>query len=163
MSKRVKIKPNDDMTNIGWRKSITIKYPYIKDGKIFCQEIDFYVKDFGVCKICGSNSYLWLVRQLHGGVGLACTYCRTYDSTVSKEAGIPRKPYEITLQECIEIFKAKGIKENDRDLRPFLKLRKKSARKYAKRKRPEELQKFKTKKSKKKIDKFAEALEELEE
>lgn len=129
------VKPDDDMTGHGWKKSLTVKYLERKEnGEIWVEERDFYTKDFK-CD-CGANDYLWLIPQREG-VGLGCCYCKTVDSTINKEYGILRKSYQITADEAYEILRAKGYKDKDAPMRPYLKaLKYKKAKLYEARKRP---------------------------
>lgn len=129
------VKPDDDMSGHGWKKELTVKYLSIKEnGKIVCSEIDFYVKDFQ-CS-CGSNEFLWLVPQKEG-VGLACCYCKTVESTVNRENGILRKTYEVTPNEALEIMRQKGYRHDEMPMRKFIKkLKFKKAKLFKERKRP---------------------------
>lgn len=128
------VKPDDDMSGHGWKKEITVTYTKFKEnGEIECEERDFYTKDFQ-CS-CGSNEYLWLVSQKEG-VGLACTYCKTVESTVHRDYGVFRKRYVVTPDQAYEIMKAKGYRDNDIPMRPLMKRLKKKSKLYTSRKRP---------------------------
>ena len=99
------VNPEDDMTKHGWRKSKTFKYLTIQeDGKIKCQEYDFYVED--MTHGCGSNKFLWLSAQRSTMI-LVCTWCKTTEP-IGRDFGRKAKEYFITTNEAIEILKAKG-------------------------------------------------------
>lgn len=131
------VKPDDDLSIHGWKKSMTVKYLSIKEsGKIICEERDFYVKDFGNCE-CGSGDFLWIFPT-KTGLGLACAYCRTASSTIDRRYGILRKTYEVSPEQAYQIMKEKGYNDRDMPMRKYIKkLKFKKARLYHKRKRPQ--------------------------
>jgi len=124
----------EDMSGHGWVKQLTFKYlSILENGKIICEEYDFYVKD--IQHECGSSEYLWLVPE-KASPFLACTWCKTVE-TLSRDVGVKRKRYEVSPHKAIAILLARGYKKSSPPMRPFLKLAKKTSPKLLDpRKRP---------------------------
>lgn len=111
--------PDADMSGHGWRKSKTYKYLTIQeDGKIRCEEYDFYVQD--IKHECGSTKYLWLSAQRSTMI-LVCTWCKTTEP-IGRDFARKRKEYLVSVAEAIAIMESKGYRRSDMPMRPYLKL-----------------------------------------